>query len=235
MPAVLITGANRGIGLELARQYIGRGWAVIAVSRGSSDPLEALSESGQLQSHRLDLTDDTALKALAESLQGQTIDVLVNNAGTMGWQNFAELGINAGRFGTFNREEWHQILDINLCTPMRLIELLIENLAASNNGRIVNISSVVSSMALNRVGGMYAYRASKAAINSITQSLAVDLASRNIIVVALHPGFVRTDMSGPVASIDPDESAAGVIKVIDELAPEMSGRLVAWNGDLMPW
>ena len=129
MPVVLITGANRGIGLELARQYVEHGWAVIAVSRSSSDELDALAESSLLHAHQLNLTDDAELKELASSLKGQTIDVLLNNAGTMGRQNFAELGIKSGRFGSFNREEWQEIMDINLYTPMMLAILEELNLS----------------------------------------------------------------------------------------------------------
>lgn len=235
MTTVLITGANRGIGLELTRQYIDQGAAVIAVSRSSSTELEALAESSLLRSYQLDLVDDHALAGLAKELKGQVIDILLNNAGTMGRQNFAELGLKSGAFGSFNREEWHEILDINLCTPMRLAELLVDNVAASENGRIITLTSMVGSMELNTVGGMYGYRASKAGVNAIMKSMAIDLAGRNIIATAIHPGFVRTDMSGPAAYIDADESAAGIIQVIDKLTPESAGKFWAWNGEFLPW
>jgi NAD(P)-dependent dehydrogenase (short-subunit alcohol dehydrogenase family) len=235
MSVVLITGANRGIGLELTRQYLKQGWAVIAVSRNSSAELEALAESSLLQCHELDLVDDQALADLAKQLQGQVIDVLLNNAGTMGWHNFAEQGLQAGCFGSFNRQEWHEILDINLCTPMRLAELLIDNVAASKKGRVVTISSMVGSMELNGVGGMYGYRASKAGVNAIMKSMGIDLAKKNVIAVPIHPGFVKTDMSGPMASIEATESAAGVIAVIEKLTADDAGKFFAWNGDEMPW
>ena len=131
MPTVLITGANRGLGLELTRQYLDRGWKVIAASRGSSPALEDLSGHAGLEAHRFDLTDDAALAEFAVGLGERPIDVLLNNAGSMGRHNFAELGLKSGRFGSFDRSEWHEILDINLCTPMRLSELLVDNVAAS--------------------------------------------------------------------------------------------------------
>ncbi len=235
MPTVLITGANRGIGLELVRQYLSQGSAVIAVSRSESDELKALGESNLLQSHQLDLTDDRALTALANELREQKIDVLLNNAGTMGRRNFADVGMKAGSFGSFNREEWHEILDINLCTPMKLAELFVNNVAASDNGRIITLSSMMGSMGLNNSGSAYCYRASKAGVNAIMKSMAIDLAGRNIIAVAIHPGFVKTDMGGPNAHIEPHESAAGIIRVIEKLTPEQAGKLIAWNGEDMPW
>ncbi len=235
MPTVLITGANRGIGLELVRQYLQQGSAVIAVSRNESDELKALGESNLLQSHQLDLVDDPALTRLAQELEEQKIDVLLNNAGTMGRHNFAELGIKSGSFGSFNRQEWHEMFDINLFTPMKLAELFVDNVAASEKGRIVTVSSMVGSMTLNQGGGMYGYRASKAGVNSIMKSMAIDLAGRGIIATAIHPGFVRTDMSGPQAYIEPKESAAGIIQVIERLTAEQSGKLIAWNGEELPW
>ncbi len=235
MPTALITGANRGLGLELARQYLEKGWKVISASRGSSPALEELSQHAGHEAHLFDLTDDAALSEFAAVIGDRRIDVLLNNAGTMGRQNFAEHGLKSGRFGSFNRSEWHEILDINLCTPMRLAELLVERVAASGQGRIITISSMLGSMGLNTVGGLYAYRSSKAAVNAIMKSMAIDLASRGIITIALHPGFVRTDMSGPQAEIEAADSVAGMIRVIDDLTFEDTGKFLAWDGKVLPW
>ncbi len=235
MPTVLITGANRGLGLELTRQYLEKGWQVISASRGSSPTLDELSEQPGLEAYRLDLTDDAALSDFAAAIGERRIDVLLNNAGTMGRYNFAELGLKSGRFGSFDRSEWHEILDINLCTPMRLAELLVDQVAACERGRIITISSMLGSMGLNTVGGLYAYRASKAAVNAMMKSMAVDLAPRGIIAIALHPGFVRTDMSGPMAEIEAVDSAAGMIRVIDDVTLEDSGKVLAWDGSELPW
>lgn len=232
---VLITGANRGIGLELCRTCLSAGWAVIAVCRKRTAALDELQDSASLEIHCLDLLDDIALARLADKLTGRVIDVLINNAGTMGRSNFAEAGMASGKFGSFDREEWHEVFDINVCTPMRLMELLVDNVAASGNGRMITVSSIASSMELNKSGSFYAYRASKAAVNSIMKSLSLNLAPRGIIAVALHPGFVSSDMAGPAGEITPQQSAAGLVKVIDGLEPEQSGRLIAWDGSVLPW
>jgi NAD(P)-dependent dehydrogenase (short-subunit alcohol dehydrogenase family) len=232
MPGVLLTGANRGLGLGLARLYLEDGWDVIAAVRNTSTELEALAQeppaSGRLDIRQLDLCDDGELAALAGSLAGQPIDVLVNNAGRMArakHQGLAE----------FDRGLWHALFDINLFTPMRLAELLLPNLARSGRGRIVTISSELASMALNRDGGLYAYRASKAGVNAIMKSLALDLADRGMIAIALSPGWVRTDMGGPRADLDIDTSVRGMKQVIDGLRPEDSGKFFAWNGRELPW
>jgi len=235
MPTAFISGANRGLGLELTRQYLEQGWSVISASRGSSSELDELSKQPRLETYRLDLTDDTALSDFAAGIRDRKIDVLLNNAGTMGRNSFAEHGLETGRFGSFDRSEWHEILDVNLCTPMHLAELLVDQVAASERGRIITISSMLGSMGLNTVGGLYAYRASKAAVNAIMKSMAIDLSPRGITAIALHPGYVRTDMSGPMAEIDPADSAAGMIRVIDDLTLEDSGKILAWDGSELPW
>lgn len=234
---VLVTGASRGLGLEFCRQYLAKEWCVVAVSRAISPALAELKASypEALETFKVDLSEDLALAALAGALDQRVIDVLINNAGTMGRTNFADSGLQSGAFGGFDRNEWHDIFDINVCTPMRLAELLVEHVAASPNGRIVTLSSMLGSMTLNRIGGIYAYRASKAAVNAIMKSMAIDLAQKGIIAAALHPGFVRTDMSGPGADITPKESVSGMIAVLDILNQDQSGALIAWNGEVMPW
>jgi NAD(P)-dependent dehydrogenase (short-subunit alcohol dehydrogenase family) len=227
MPTVLITGANRGLGLGLARAYLAAGWRVIAAVRQSSAELEAL-RSGSLDIRRLDLCDDTELTALAGSLGDRPIDVLINNAGRQAGQGRQGLG-------DFDRNVWHEVFDVNLFTPMRLAELFLEHLERSGRGRIVTISSDLGSMALNTFGGFYAYRASKAAVNAITRSLAIDLARRGIVAVALHPGWVLTDMGGPDAQLTVETSVRGLQQVIDGLRPEDSGKFLSWDGRELPW
>ena len=234
---VLITGASRGLGLEFCRQYLAKSWRVIAVARNISPALAELKSTypGALETFEVDLTDDRSLAALAGTLDQRVIDVLINNAGTMGRTNFADSGLQSGAFGGFDRSEWHEIYDINVCTPMHLAELLIDNVAASQNGRIVTLSSMLGSMTLNRVGGIYAYRASKAAVNAIMKSMAIDLGQKGIIAASLHPGFVQTDMSGPNAAIKPEDSVSGMIAVLDSLTEDQAGALIGWNGEVMPW
>lgn len=227
MPTVLVTGANRGLGLGLTRAYLEDGWQVIATGRQSSAELEAL-QNGSLDIRELDLCNDEELAALSRSLGSRPIDVLINNAGRQATPGHQGLG-------DFDRGAWHAVFDINLFTPMRMVELFLEHLERSGRGRIVMISSDLGSMELNSFGGLYAYRASKAAVNAITKSLAIDLAGRGIIAVALNPGWVHTDMGGPDAMLDVETSVRGMQKVIDVLRPEDSGKFMAWDGRALPW
>jgi NAD(P)-dependent dehydrogenase (short-subunit alcohol dehydrogenase family) len=231
---VLITGANRGLGLGLARVYLDDGWRVIALNRSSSPELQAL-DNGQLDIRCCDLTNDAELAAVADSLAGQALDVLIHNAGRNGSHGFDEKSQKAQSFGHFDREVWHQVFDINLFTAMSLAELLVDNLALSSRGRIVTISSMLGSMTMNDNGGSYAYRASKAGVNSIMKSMSVDLAQRGIIATAQHPGWVRTDMGGSAADIDVETSITGMKAVIDGLSMEDSGKFISYDGGEMPW
>jgi len=230
----MITGANRGLGLGLARVYLESGWKVIAVNRSKSPELEKLGGS-DLEVHLLDLTDDTQLAALAENLADRTIDVQINNAGRMAKSESADGADSQQGFGHFNRALWHEVFDINVFTAMSMAERFINNLARSERGRIVTISSMLGSMEMNTSGGLYAYRASKAAVNAIMKSMAMDLAGSGVIAIAQHPGWVRTDMGGSGADIDINTSTRGMKNVIDGLAPEDSGKFLSWDGSEMPW
>jgi len=231
---VVITGANRGLGLGLARVYLEDGWNVIAINRNSSPELESL-RNGSLDILCCDLTDDSQLETIAKSLDGRTIDVLINNAGRMARDGFVSGESSVQGFGFFNRQMWHEVFDINLFTVMSLSELLIEHISRSERGRIVTISSMLGSMSMNTSGGLYAYRASKAGVNAIMKSMSIDLASRGIIAIAQHPGWVRTDMGGKGADIDVQTSVSGMKKVIDGLNPADSGKLLSFDGTEMAW
>jgi len=231
---VLITGANRGLGLGLARVYLEDGWKVIAVNRRSSPELDAL-QNGHLDIRLCDLTNDEQLEAMAKSLAGHPIDVLINNAGRMVKTGSEETAGKLQGFGHFDREVWRQIFDINVFTAMYLAELLADNLSRSERGRIVTLSSMLGSMALNTSGGIYAYRASKASVNAIVKSLSIDLAGRGIIAIAQHPGWVKTDMGGQGADIDVQTSVTGMKAVFDGLTQEDSGKFLSWEGSEMPW
>lgn len=234
MPTMLITGANRGLGLGLAQTYLDAGWSVVAAGRSSSPELEALQVEG-LEFHALDLTDDAQLDDLAGRLASRTIDVLINNAGRMAKDELERGKESVQGFGHFDRALWHQVFDINLFTPMALAERLAENLARAERGKIITLSSTLGSMALNRFGGLYAYRASKAGVNAIMKSMAIDLAERGIIAIAMHPGWVRTDMGGPDADIDIETSVRGMKRVIDALQAADSGKFFGWDGSELPW
>lgn len=230
----MITGANRGLGLGLTRAFLSDGWTVIALARRRSPELDAL-ECPELEIHTLDLVDDRALADLADRLSGRAIDVLFNNAGRMAHRDSPHKEGGTQGFGHFDRALWHEVFDINLFTPMALAERFAENLARSPRGCIVTMTSTLGSMASNTRGGLYAYRASKAGVNAITKSMAIDLAERNIIAVALHPGWVRTDMGGSRAPVDVETSVDGMKRVIENLRPEDSGKVLAWDGSELPW
>lgn len=231
---VMITGANRGLGLGLAHTYLDSGWQVIAVNRSSSPELEALAGSS-LQIHQCDLTDDAQLAAMAQRHAGRPIDVLINNAGRMAKSGFVAGADSVQGFGHFNRALWHEVFDINVFTAMAMAELFVDNLARSGRGRIVTISSMLGSMEMNSSGGLYAYRASKAGVNAMMKSMAIDLAGRGVIAIAQHPGWVRTDMGGSGADIAIETSVEGMKAVIDGLRPKDSGKFFSYDGSEMPW
>ena len=236
MPTVLITGANRGLGLEFTRQYARQGWRVLAGCRDASDELRAVSDScGDVSIHALDVTDAITIRALADALNGQAIDVLLNNAGRFGKAGFGDLAVNAQRFGQIDYEDWRQTLAVNLFGPMRMAEQFVEHVAASQQRKIVTLTSMLGSVELNTTGGLYAYRSSKAAVNAVVKSMAIDLADRGITAVAVHPGWVKTDMGGPGAQLDAEPAVAGMRKVIDELTAELAGRVIAWDGQVLPY
>lgn len=153
----------------------------------------------------------------------------------MASQGFNPEGESNQGFGHFNRELWREVFDINLFTPMYLCELFADHVSRSNHGRMVTISSMLGSMAMNDSGGIYAYRASKAGVNAIMKSMSIDLKERGITAIALHPGWVRTEMGGPKADIDILTSVSGMKKVIDGLKPDDSGKFLAYDGSEMPW
>ena len=234
MATVLITGANRGLGLGLTRAYLEDGWNVIAIARQSL-PERLAAEHEGLEIHRCDLVDDGDLDRLAGAMAGRVIDVLINNAGRMAKRPGADEAEGLQGFGQFDRELWREVFDLNLFTPMRLSELLAESVARAPRGRIVTLSSMLGSMAMNDSGGLYAYRASKAAVNAIMKSMAIDLAERGVIAIALHPGWVRTDMGGPEAPLDVETSIRGMRSVIDGLRLQDSGEFLSWDGSKLPW
>ncbi|MFK8051370.1 MAG: SDR family oxidoreductase [Woeseiaceae bacterium] len=233
MPTVFITGANRGLGLEFVKQYVNDGWRVIAMQRSRSDALAAYED--RIETVFCDLTNDNDLRASLAPYVDDCIDVLINNAGTMGKLSFGEAGQAAQAFGSFDRAEWASVFDINVSTPMAMTEILVDAVARSERGRIVAVSSMLGSMTLNTAGGLYGYRASKAALNAIVRSLAIDLSGRGIVVAGLHPGWVRTEMGGEDAHLSASESVTGLRRVIERLTPETAGLVTAWDGTNVPW
>lgn len=220
MATVLVTGSNRGIGLELCRLFAKRGDAVIAVCRTASPALEKL---GVRVVPNVDVTDGASVQELARLLEGTRLDVVVNNAGILGHESLGEIDYDAVR----------RQFEANAVGPLRLTEALIPYLA--KGAKVALITSRMGSIADNGSGGMYGYRMSKAALNAAGASLAIDLLPRGISVIILHPGFVRTAMTGNNGNIDPDAAAAQLVARIDESSLATTGRFLHANGEPLPW
>lgn len=235
MPTAVITGANRGIGLELATRYATDGWKLYALVRRSSAELDRLAADTDVTIILADLVDDASLAEAAGNIPDTTIDLLVNNAGTMGNGSFETDGLKFQSFGRFDRDEWRSVFEINVFTPQSLTELLADRLAAAERGVVVTISSMLGSNELNTFGSLYAYRASKAAVNAIMKSMGIDLGKRGIIAVALHPGWVQTDMGGANADVTVTDSVAGLRQVIAALTLDDAGSFIAYDGQRLPW
>ncbi len=227
MPTCLITGANKGLGLEFARQYAADGWKVIATCR-RPDVAEALTAlQGNIQIYPLDVTDFARIEQLARKLNGEAIDLLINNAGVY--------GPRVGTCKTVDYAVWCEVLRVNTMAPLKVSAAFLDHLARGDQRKIVTISSKMGSIADNTSGGVYIYRSSKAALNAAMKSLSIDLRDQEIIVVVLNPGWVRTEMGGPGATIDSNESVVGMRGVIDNLHIEDSGRFLHYDGTEIPW
>ncbi len=224
---ILITGANRGLGLQFAKQYADDGWRVHATCR-DPDAAEALNAaaSDRLTVHRLDIRDGAQVAALARALADEPIDVLLNNAGVIG---------DRGAFGATDYAVWHETLGTNTLAPMRMAEAFADHVAASARKQMVFVSSRMGSIGDNGSGGSYVYRSSKAALNAVVKSLSIDLAARGVTAVAFHPGWVSTDMGGASATIAPAESVGGMRAVIERLTPADNGRFLDYDGSGIPW
>ncbi|WP_087464666.1 SDR family oxidoreductase [Oleiphilus messinensis] len=217
---VLVTGANRGIGLSFCRHYQARGWNVYGVCRNTSDALDALQinvVSG------IDVSDPESITQLKQQLEGIPLDILINNAGIL----------RNERLGSLNFSDMQQQFEVNTLGPLRVTEALMGNL--SEGSKVALITSRMGSITDNTSGGYYGYRMSKAALNSAGVSLARDLAPKGIAVAILHPGLVGTEMIGGVGDLTPDEAAQRLIARIDELSLQNSGSFRHSNGDSLPW
>ncbi|KGO98969.1 SDR family oxidoreductase [Novilysobacter defluvii] len=223
MKTVLITGANRGIGLALTRHYLDRGDKVIAVCRDAGD---ALPSTGARVESGVDVTDAGAVAALARRLEGVELDVLLLNAGVLTRESLGS--IDEAGFEAMRRQ-----FEVNTIAPLRVAQALLPRLREGS--KIAIITSRMGSMTDNGSGGSYGYRASKAAVNAVGKSLSVDLAPRGIAVLLLHPGYVATDMVGNRGDVQPSEAAAGLVERIDELGMEDTGSFWHAKGDPLPW
>ena len=209
MPTALITGASRGLGKELVRQYAADGWAVIGTTR-----------------HDMDMRNPEQIARFGTQLKGKPIDLLFCNAGISGKRGMA--------LGSFDFQSWEEVLRVNLLGPAALAEALVDHVAASERKTIALMSSRLGSIGESS-GMTLPYSTSKAALNMLAKGLAATLASKAIIVVAVSPGWVRTDMGGAGAPLSPEASVRGLRKVIEGLTPRDSGRFLSHDGTEIPW
>lgn len=244
----VVTGANKGLGLEFTRQLLEHGWHVIAACRkpGAADDLTALAggADGRLSVEPLDVTDRSSVAAFARVLGDRPVNLLVNNAGVMDPTpgGFTEQGRRTYQaIGDIDYDGWRMVLETNVLGTTRVTEALLANLEASRGGTIAMISSVMGSIAANGRdtmppgGGIYLYRSSKAALNMVARSLAIDLHGRGITVICLNPGWVRTDMGGPDARLTPKQSVRGMLDVLARSRMEETGSFVSYDGTPAPW
>jgi len=228
---VLVTGANRGLGLEWARQYAEAGWRVYASCRrpAEAEDLNALAaRHPRLSVHRLDVTDSEQLRTLQLDLEQARIDILLNNAGVY-------LDKFMGDLGGIDYEVWLRTFAVNTLGAVRVTEALAGQVAASEKKRVVAISSHMGSIAEIEAPGNYAYRSSKAALNAAMKGLSHALTQRGIGMLLLHPGWVRTRMGGPDAPLTPAQSVHGMRALVENFRPEMSGRFFRHDGTEIPW
>lgn len=226
MATVVITGVGRGLGLEFARQYAAAGWEVIGTVRDPAKAGDVAKLGKSVEVHRLELTERAAILRFAATLRGRSIDVLINNA-----------GVYRGRGRSLDELEWDEwivTMTTNAFAPYTLTVALVDNLAAGAKKLVLMMTSRMGSIAGN-TGGSYAYRSSKAALNLITTGLACDLRGKGIAVICAHPGWVRTDMGGPGAPVDPKASVDGLRAVVERAGLAASGRFFNYDGGEIPW
>lgn len=228
MKTIVLTGSNRGIGLEITTRLTKRGDRVHATARSLDDAraLRALAaEHANLTLHKLDVSSDASVSAFAKGLGDVAIDVLVNNAGvSSSWAGLSEL----------TSEEMLRVFDVNTAGPMRVTKALLSNLKRAQ-GVVFHVSSQMGSIGDNTSGGAYAYRASKAALNMASVCLAHELRGDRVASIAIHPGWVQTDMGGPNAPMLPVDCAKHIVKLIDEKGFGESGKFLKYDGTELPW
>lgn len=231
MNTLLITGANRGIGLALTKQYFEAGWKIMATCRSPENAIElsqlAATSNQKISIHPLDINNPLQIDNLKAVIGNDPIDILFNNAGLYGQLH--------DEFGQTNHDLWLETFKTNTLGPMKMMETFVDNVAQSQCKIIANMSSKMGSMEDNGSGGCYGYRATKAALNAICKSAAIDLKTKGITVLILHPGWVLTDMGGSNAEITPSECANQLMKIIDQTTINNSGQFIDIDNSIIPW
>jgi len=233
MPTLLITGANRGLGLEFVRQYTADKWDVIACCRTPQAAGDLKAIPG-VRVEELDVANDESILTLATKLHTTSIDLLINNAGIYSGVH-ATLGDDRSQnFGSINSDAWLKVLRVNLISPIKVIEAFAPFLQKGTGKKIVNITSRMGSIALAGSGSI-AYRSSKAALNAAMRVILNDLKNRGLSVYNFHPGWVKTDMGGEQADLTPHQSITAMRDIIKTLKPEQSGQFLSYDGQVLPW
>lgn len=240
MKSVLITGTNRGVGLGLTQRYLLEGYQVYACCRhpeSATDLQKLIPAFSHLTLIELDVSQPDQIEHLKTILEEKPIDLLINNAGVLGTNESASglVGQHETTFGGIEANAWLEVLKVNTVAPLLIAQALFRNLQQGNQKTIVNISSIMGSISENEMGGYYVYRSSKAALNAITKSMAIDFKPYDIIAAAIHPGWVKTDMGGQHAHITVEESVEGITNVIRNLSLKDSGSLINYEGKIIAW
>jgi len=231
MPNILITGSNRGIGLELTKQFADAGWRIFATCRhpAEAEHLRQLAERYEsISIHRLDVTVLEDIKAITLEMKGTPLDILYNNAGI-----YLEPDYQLPAIGGIRYDEWMRTFQVNTLGAVRMTEALLDNVAMSTKRLIVAMTSHMGSIADIQMEGSYYYRSSKAALNAAMQGLAIAARPRNVGILLLHPGAVATRMS--THGISPEQSVRGLRKVIDGFSLNDTGSFIKYDGTVMPW
>jgi NAD(P)-dependent dehydrogenase (short-subunit alcohol dehydrogenase family) len=225
MRTVLLTGASRGLGLEFSRQYAAAGWRVIATCRNPARAAALRGVTGSVEIHALDVTDFPAIGRLAAKLSDVAVDVLIANAGISGPRAMTPDAIDEAA--------WTEVFRVNTMAPLALAGAFRAHVARSSERKAIAISSRLGSIGLNEEGGMYVYRSSKAALNAVWRSFALDY--KELIAAVFHPGWVQTDMGGAAAPITPQESVSAMRQTIAGLGQADSGQFINYDGTRLAW
>ena len=230
MATILVTGANRGLGIEFVKQYLNGGNEVIATYRNENSSInliEMSKERSNLKLLQLDVSSNKSLNSFEENLGDTPIDIFINNAGVYGPRNSS--------FGNVDEKNWIPAIKVNAIAPILMTQLIIKNIRSGADKKLIYITSKMGSIDDNKGGGSYVYRSSKTALNSVVKSLSVDLENEGIVVALIHPGWVKTDMGGPNALIEKDMSVRRMTEVISNLDISSTGNFYNYDGSIILW
>lgn len=231
MPSVLVTGSARGLGYEFAKQFAEQGYRVYATCRDRRKAVKLSSiadrSEGLLTVHEMDIGDEASVCECAASIGDVPIDILLNNAGVWG-------GLETQVLTNMDYQNWAYELNIMLMGPFRVVQAFLENVIASDEKKIVTVSSQTAAHSYDHVVG-YSYASAKAGLNRIMTALARELEDKGVTVALLHPGWVKTEMAGDVADLEPDYAAAKILDVIKGMTKANSGQFLQWEGGVHPW